>query len=382
MKRTVKIKQTKNIIHSAYRLVLMVVLLLSVAAWRGQILGHSLKVDETKNDSFLLDLETCRSFFPDAKEVRKANASQFFILDESGDIQGVAFASKGEKGYGGRVPLFIFTDENDVICGLTLGKHFESKEYLQKVLNAGILSRWNGTPRSEVATGRVDAISGATFTEQAIVAGVQNLASSQQITPPVRLFTPENAGAFLLLLMLTFACFFPQKILKYRSILQILSIVVFGFWLSRMLSFVQIVNWLSGDINWRIHSVVLAILTLSVLIPLVFGRAFYCTWVCPFGAAQEMCGKVCSRKVQFSEKTNTFLKTLRQRIFFALLVLLWIGFSFDLTLIEPFSAFSVANASYWMLGFASLFLILSLFIPKVWCRYFCPTGFILEWIRK
>lgn len=377
-----KIKRTKNIIQSVFSLMLIVVLLLSVAAWRGQLLGHSLKANAAKDIAFSLDLETCRGFFAEAHEVQKENAFQFNILDKTGEILGFAFAGKGEKGYGGRVPLFVFTNANDIVCGLTLGKNFESQEYRQKVIDAGILSRWNGIPRTEVASVAVDATSGATFTEQAIILGVQNVASNQQFTPPFRLFTAENGSALLLLLVLTFACFFPKKIMKYRNILQVLSIVVFGFWLSRLLSFVQIVNWLSGGVNWRIHFILLVVLALSVFIPLVFGRAFYCTWVCPFGAAQELCGKACSRKVQFPEKTNRFLKSLRERIFIVLLVLLWTGFTFDLTLIEPFSAFSVKTVSYWMLGFAGLFLVISLFIPKVWCRYFCPTGFLLEWIRK
>jgi len=377
-----KAKGIRNSIQSLVNFLLVVLLLLSVAAWRGQILGYALQADANTNYSFSLDVETCRRFFSDAQDVQKVNDFQFNILDKSGEILGFAFAYKGEKGYGGRVPLFTFTNENDVVCGISLGKNFESNEYLQKALDAGILTRWNGIPRSQVANAEIDATTGASYTGQAIVAGVRNSASALQITLPFHFATAGNIAALLLLLILTFACFFPKKVMKYRSVLQLLTLVVFGFWLSRMLSFVQIVNWLSAGVNWRIHFVALVVLALAVVIPIVFGRAFYCTWVCPFGAAQELCGKACSRKIQFSKQTNKFLKGLRERIFIGLLIVLWTGFTFDLTLIEPFSAFSVKTVSYWMLGFASLFLILSLFIPKVWCRYFCPTGFLLEWIRK
>ncbi len=377
-----KLKRFENISKSLVNLVLIVVMLLSVAAWRGQLFGHALQKETDENSSFNLELEDCQQFFPKAASVQKVNNSQFSIFDEVDGILGFAFAYKGEKGYGGRVPLYTFTDANNVICGITLGKHFEGNEYLNKTLGAGILTKWNGLLRSQVNEKFIDAVSGASFTSRAIILGVQNSASEQPVTPPFNFASTENISSLVLLFILTFACFFPKKVMKYRTVLQVLSIAVFGFWLSQLLSFVQIINWLAGGVNWQIHLVLLVLLTLAVVIPLVFGRAFYCSWVCPYGAAQELCGKACSRKVQIPSKTAKFLKLMRERIFIVLLILLWTGFSFDLTLIEPFTAFSVKTVSYWMLGFASIFLILSIFIPKVWCRYFCPTGFILEWIRK
>ena len=285
-------------------------------------------------------------------------------------------------GYGGPVPLLTFTNENNVILGLALGRNFESKEYLADIVNAGILTKWNGVVRSQVMDVKVDVVSGATISSHAIIYGLQSSALEQQIEPPFKLGTLDNIASIVLLFILTFACFFPKKLMKYRLIIQLLTVVVFGFWLGRFLSFVQIINWLSGGVNWEVSFVILIVLALSVLIPIVFGKAFYCSWVCPFGAAQELCGKACSRKIQIPAKVAKRLKLMRELLFIILLFLLCLGYAFDLTIIEPFSAFSVTTVSYWMLGFAITFLIISMFIPRAWCRYFCPTGFILEWIRK
>ncbi len=375
-------KPVKSILISSSNLLIILLLLLSVAAWRGRIWGHSLAAKNVDSYVFNLKLKECQRVFPEANDIEKFNDFQFNILNGSGKLLGYAFAYSGEQGYGGRVPLYTFTDENNIIQGIVLGEHFESKEYLNEVIEKGILTRWDGINRSHVSEVNTDAVSGATLTSQAIISGVQNSASGQQVTPPFQIASLDNMASLLLLLILTFACFFPKKLMRYRTVLQFLVVVVFGFWLGRFLSFVQIINWLSGGIDWRVHFSLLFILGLSVIIPIVFGKAFYCSWVCPFGAAQELCGKACNKKVQLSPKTAKLLKPLRERLFIALLILLWVGFTFDLTFIEPFSAFSLTTVSYWMLGFASVALIIAMFIPKFWCRFFCPTGFILEWIRK
>ncbi|WP_372755069.1 4Fe-4S binding protein [Labilibaculum sp.] len=357
-------------------------LLLSVAAWRGQLFGISLKGNTGTNYTFDLTASDCQSIFPEVDAVEKSDDSQFNLSDVLNSLVGYAYASRGEQGYGGRVPVITFVDVNNVIRGIKLGENYESDEYLAIAVKKGILTQWNGVPRNQVTNTVVDAVAGATISCQAIISGVQNSASEQLLAIPFEFWTVENIVSLSLLIVLVFACFYPKRVIKYRTILQILTVIVFGFWLGRLMSFVQFVNWLSGGVNWQIQFIVLMLMGLSIIIPIVFGKAFYCTWVCPFGAAQELCGKACSKKLQISTKRARFLQLLRERLFTILLLFLWTGYSFDLTLLEPFSAFSLSKFSYWFIGFASIFLIASVFIPRVWCRFFCPTGFILDWIRK
>ncbi len=377
-----KLKSWNSILKSVVNLALIGLLLLSVAAWRGQIFGISLKKDAKIEYTVKIDLDDCKVFFPGLESIQKVSNLQFNFFDYSGELLGYAFAYKGEHGYGGRVPLITFTNEDEVICGVLLGENFESKSYLSDIVENGILYKWNGISRNKVSSIKVDAIAGATITSQAIISGVQNSATTIQTVSIFKLWSVENMISLFLLGVFVIACFFPKRAMKYRTVLQVLSIVVFGFWLGRLISFVQIINWISGGVNWQIQFIMVILLTLSIVIPIIFGKAFYCTWVCPFGAAQELCGKACSKKIQIPVKGTKILKPLRERIFLALLVSLWLGFSFDLTLIEPFTIFSIKQVDYWIIGFASAFLLIGMFIPKAWCRFFCPVGFILEWIRK
>lgn len=54
------------------------------------------------------------------------------------------------------------------------------------------------------------------------------------------------------------------------------------------------------------------------------------------------------------------------------------GFGFNGT----FSAFLLTAATGWMIALAVIFLLLSIFFARPWCNYFCPTGALLEILRK
>ena len=54
----------------------------------------------------------------------------------------------------------------------------------------------------------------------------------------------------------------------------------------------------------------------------------------------------------------------------------------DFTVFEPFSAFKFEAAALPSLIIAALFLIISLFVNRPWCRFLCPTGTLLSMSAK
>jgi hypothetical protein len=278
--------------------------------------------------------------------------------------------------------LFVLTDSEDLVKGIILGNHYESSEYFRDLIKSGFLAKWNGIERVESISHEVDVVSGATISSTAIISGVRSALAGEKIVAGFSIFSIENLLSFLLLLLLTIAYFKPKWLINYRTVLQVLSVVIFGFWLTRVLSLAQIFGWFSTGINWKAQLFIGVVFILSVLLPVFFGRAFYCSWVCPYGAAQELCGKAKFKKINFSAKTIKILRYTREVVFFIIMIIFWTGFIFDVTLAEPFAAFSLTKTGYFTLGLAGLFLVISLFVPKAWCNYFCPTGYVLEWIRK
>ncbi len=377
-----KRRALKEIKQSLGRILLLLLLLLAAVAWRGQLLGFRIDGTSHENYELELNLSQCVDFFEDAKQIKKISASQLQILGENNQILGYAFGYKGEKGYGGRVPIFILTDGLNVVRGVQLGNHYESDEYLTDILKSGLLNSWNGLAREETASQQVDVVSGATISSQAIILGVKIAATGEKIKADYQSLSFKNIFSSALLLVLTLAFFNPKYFAKYRKALLIVTVIVFGFWLTFFLSFGQIMGWLAVGINWKVQIVLAVLFILSVMLPLLFGKSFYCNWVCPFGAAQELCGSIGLRKIRFEPRVTIILRSLRQIIFLGIMVFLWLGFIFDLSKIEPFSAFSIYQSSYISIGIAGLFLLISFFVPKAWCKYFCPTGYLLDWINN
>lgn len=76
------------------------------------------------------------------------------------------------------------------------------------------------------------------------------------------------------------------------------------------------------------------------------------------------------------------LKHTRKCITVGLFAAMWLEASTSIAGYEPFSAFLFQHASTAVLIIAGLSLIISLFTPKPWCRFACPTGEMLKWTDK
>ncbi len=78
---------------------------------------------------------------------------------------------KNIEGYNGPVPVKIYIKKNKVEKVEVL-KCQESPKYLAKVKRA-ILDRWNGLKVKNAASKQVDAVTGATYTSEALIQNVR-----------------------------------------------------------------------------------------------------------------------------------------------------------------------------------------------------------------
>lgn len=162
-----------------------------------------------------------------------------------------------------------------------------------------------------------------------------------------------------------------------------------------------------------------------VLIGSIFGRAF-CAWGCPFGLVQDVLSLTPNHKFRPNRQTNSGLKEVGQFI-----LILTLGIAVYIGLVgvvgdvnevkAAFGAFSdepsapldpsatlFGGLPYWIFWdtlpadfnalidflpdmdillwlrlFILLFtLVLAMFIPRGWCRWFCPTGLIMGIMAK
>ena len=120
----------------------------------------------------------------------------------------------------------------------------------------------------------------------------------------------------------------------------------------------------------------------SIGFTLFYNRNIYCSCCCPFGALQELfCRLNKKKKIKIPELIINYRKTIRNIYFSIMIIQLFSIIPFDISYFEPFSAFLFLSASVFTLIFASLILIISFFIPRFWCRFFCPTGRLIDLLK-
>jgi len=165
-----------------------------------------------------------------------------------------------------------------------------------------------------------------------------------------------------------------------------------------------------------------------LIIGIVLGRSF-CGWICPFGLIQDLIGYVRRKKMEVSLRTHRSAIYVK---YFILAITLFISTTFSAAKIQgisrsyesalgifakaPFTVLSPAETLFGIipskiLGFydaifekplAEAFsgiltlpplfwvqffimgavLVLAAYVPRIWCKYFCPVGAILALLNK
>jgi len=129
-------------------------------------------------------------------------------------------------------------------------------------------------------------------------------------------------------------------------------------------------------------------LPLSVLL---FGRSF-CSWICPGGLVNQLVGKISLYKVRARNAFNRIapwgLLLGTVAAIFQLIVLNNPRWNIPMRTTGGFwesvaLTFQHANVSWLVRTFAVLFFVIAgLGISNFWCRYICPTGGILELLKR
>ncbi len=157
-----------------------------------------------------------------------------------------------------------------------------------------------------------------------------------------------------------------------RRPLLFLSIIFFGFYLGGAPDPIHAIFNVFAQNQLLLN---LILILLPVAVSLFWGR-FYCGWLCPLGGVQEFLNTEHETRV-IPQPLDRVLKYIKYIILIALGYLSWhTGNStwqnYDLT--RTFFTFGGPLMTLVILGG---FLLVSLFISRPFCKYFCPLGAIL-----
>ena len=255
------------------------------------------------------------------------------------------------------------------------------------------MDSWNGLTLCEAVAHPVDAMSSATLTTNAVINTLRDdilerletgeIACEEEVVIPGKglAFYLKLAASLAVLILALLSFFFPKKMNPIRLYLLALSVIVLGFWQGQYLSITYLFNTLSNGLNWAVWFIPLMLL-LAFALPLITKKQFYCMYVCPYGAAQELIAKLNKKHVKIPQKVYNILIWLRPAYLLVIIVLLFAGILSDFSNFEPFAGFML-NTHMWIpMIIAGVFLLVSLFVPKFWCKYCCPTGYMIDLTKK
>jgi Na+-translocating ferredoxin:NAD+ oxidoreductase RnfG subunit len=366
---------------SAYQYTLIILLLAALAFSGGRDF-----LFQKEEAEVVVTLENIQEIYPAAASYTKNRLGAFDVYNHSRDKIGAALLSSNysrEYGYGGQVPLLIGVDDNLTITKIALLPNNETSDYIEAIYGDRFIGRWEGVGLKDAMQLRVDIVSGATHTSKAVIAGVRHTASSvmksdASVITETNLWTTVKDLLFLVLMGLSLVMVYKKGKAKYRTIYLVLVLVVMGLILNNALSVQLLHGWLLDGFTWRANWQSSVIFLLALAISFIGKRKFYCNYLCPMGALQELTNQFTPSK---KRKLPTRFKGITAREIYLTLIAgaLLLGFTPELSYLEPFMFFSFRIAGIALIIFGLVVIIASLFFSKPWCSV-CPTGCLIDTI--
>ena len=300
--------------------------------------------------------------------------------------------AKDVQGYGGPVPLKIHIGKDGRLTAIEAEPNAESPSFFDRAKE--LFSRWQGKTIDEAMAEDVDAVSGATFSSKAIIGNVQRgLAYAKQhglsgadtsaADDEAGAATGWTLGSIVALIAVLLGAIVPLFTNNRRlHLVQLaVNVVVLGLWTGTFVSYTLFLRLFAGGVSLSAIGALAApllMLIVALLYPLAGRSGHYCAHVCPFGSAQELAGKLSRRKLRITPRVLRVLTALRNLLWGVLMALLLTGTCTAWVDYELFTAFIYSSASVWVIVLAGLFLVLSVWVPRPYCRFVCPTGALVK----
>lgn len=370
-------RQRKGFMIRLLSLVVVMLLLSAAAILRdGRIFGHDLRQTH-------------------AAVVSVAQGSDTLEVQPDGTfVVNTRVLAKDVQGYGGPVPLKIHIGKDGKLTAIEAEPNAESPDFFDRAKE--LFSRWQGKTIDEAMAEDVDAVSGATFSSKAIIRNVQRglayakqhgLADggkgAQKESAERTVATGWTLGSIVALIAVLLGAVVPlfTNNRRLHLVQLVVNVVVLGLWTGTFVSYTLFLRLFAGGVSLSAIGTLAApllMLIVALLYPLAGKSGHYCAHVCPFGSAQELAGKLSRRKLRITPRVLRVLTALRNLLWGVLMALLLTGTCTAWIDYELFTAFIYSSASVWVIVPAMLFLVLSVWVPRPYCRFVCPTGALMK----
>lgn len=385
-------KSNLRVIQSISSTILIIMLLAAVVSYNGKLFGKKTSQLFKAEKSIQLPLEQLKDSGYDDYNIDKVSDGIWRLINQQGNKEGYVITSivfsKSVYGYAGNIPMLIFIDKQNNIEKIHLLPNYETPRFLCNVIDNGIVKQWIGKSVEEALDDKKpEFVSGATMSSDAINISVRrSLLAFQNVNESAfsafKEWNIKTIAAILVILSALFMAFY-RKNKTLRTFQMVLNTIVLGFYCGQFISISLIVGWLGSGVNLIAKASLALMVVLALIMPMFFNKKqFYCLWICPFGSAQELAGRITKTKWKIPSEILKYLRHARKAILILLFASMWVGVGFDLVNYEPFAAFLLGHAGIAVTIIAIISIILSLFVDRPWCRFCCPTGQLLRWAQN
>lgn len=380
----------KTIALQLYRLAVV-----AVIAW----LLRDLALRQRTHRDSPITVDEIKSLLPTAATLRPDTSARdgLFVLDraekEIGYVVRTQPYCRDIIGYCGVTDALVVLGADWKIIGITVHHSDDTKDHVRDVVtDRRFLKKWNGltwdgAAQLNLKEAGIEGVSGATMTSMAIAESVkarlQLSAGEIAARPPLRLGW-RDWGMFAVLAAAAAMAFGPAEWRnRWRWPYRLVLIGYVGFVSGDLVAQGLLAGWARGGIPWSTAPGLVLLTAAALLVPWATRKPFYCHHVCPHGAAQEWISRVRPARWQIvlPASVGRGLGVLPWALLAFVLVIALMAAPFDLAGLEPFDAYLIRSAGIGTLVVAGVGLVASVFVPQAYCRFGCPTGALLNFVR-
>jgi thiamine biosynthesis lipoprotein ApbE/Na+-translocating ferredoxin:NAD+ oxidoreductase RnfG subunit len=323
--------------------------------------------------------------------------SRLRVFDATGRLLGFAVRTSPQadnvSGYRGPTECLVaLAPDGRTVTGLRLRKSYDTDSYVDQIRRAEpFLKTFVGRSIEQLEAleaptkEKVEGISGATLTARGAAEGVKRrFAADLQAQAQSVNWRPKPrdwalAGVIAGALVMSFTHLRGHR--GARVVWQLFLVGYVGLVNHDLLSLALLGGWVINGLALKAAPGLVLLAAAALLVPWSTRRQLYCHQICPHGAAQQLLGQIFRRRRTPPPKLARALEFVPGILLgFALLALL-LGVPLNLANLEPFDAWVWRTAGVVTLVIAGVGLAASLFIPQAYCRFGCPTGALLNFVR-
>lgn len=330
-------------------------------------------------------ISSIKKEMPDIGILEEIEKACYKIYNSENEFIGYV-SVESSAGYSGPLQMAVAVNQEGKIFDLAIINSNETPSYMEKVINANFLDKIIGKSYYEefLLGNEIDAVSSATYSSHAILeaskkgnrfiaANVLGFDIPKEESPSIQFGIPE----IVLILLFAIGFFAHKRTFKHKKIVRwgtmLVGLFVIGFYFNKPFTLSMINQLLLGyfpPLNSHLYWYLL--LGGMFFVFTAENKNPYCSWFCPFGAAQECMGFIGGAKqVSIGKYKNVFQWVLRIITLFAIVLALLLR-NPGITSYEVFGTLFKLTGSNFQFAILGIVLVSSLFIKRPWCTYLCP----------